>query len=145
VGSDNVTIPPASGGPVIAADDIAGVKVQRVKIGSGADGAYTDVSDTAPLPTQLLPGSTVGSDRAVVNNPGTAVRLPSHPNIYGLTVRALLGNTGLIFFGGPTVTLLSGFQLAPGETISVDVADPAAAYIDAELSGDGVCMTWVSP
>jgi hypothetical protein len=141
---DNVTINPMVGGAVIAADDVGGVKVQRVKVGYGPDGALTDVSSAAPLPTQVLSGGTVDSDRAAVTDPGTAVRLPAHTQVYGLTVRALLGNQGLIFLGGPAVTLLSGFQLAPGEAVSLDVRDTSAAYIDAEIAGDGVCMVWVS-
>jgi len=144
VGSDNVILSPMSGGPVIAADDIAGVKVQRVKIGSGADGVYTDVSDTAPLPAQILAGPVVGNDRAAVADPGTAQPLPAHAGIYGLTVRAMPGNQGLIFLGGPAVTMLSGFPLAPGEAISLDVRDSSAVYIDAEQRNDAVAMVWVS-
>ena len=50
--SDNTTLNPGTGGDVIATDDIAGVKYQRVKINYGADGAATDVSPTAPMPIQ---------------------------------------------------------------------------------------------
>ncbi len=49
--ADNVAITPGTGATV-AADDIGGVLYQRVKIGSGADGSATDVSDAAPLPVK---------------------------------------------------------------------------------------------
>lgn len=39
-----------TGSASIATDDIGGVHYQRVKVGSGLDGAYTDVSAAAPLP-----------------------------------------------------------------------------------------------
>lgn len=47
---DNVILNPGSGGDTVAADDIAGIKYQRVKAGFGVDGAYVDVSSTDPLP-----------------------------------------------------------------------------------------------
>lgn len=49
--ADNVQLSPGFGGDVVAADDIAGTKFQRVKIAVGADGAYDgDASTTTPLP-----------------------------------------------------------------------------------------------
>jgi hypothetical protein len=48
--ADNVVLNPGSGGDTVAADDIGGVKHQRVKIEFGADGSATDVSTTNPLP-----------------------------------------------------------------------------------------------
>ncbi len=48
--ADNVTLNPGAAGDLIAADDINGVKFQRVKIAHGADGSATDTSATTPLP-----------------------------------------------------------------------------------------------
>src|SRR5690242_2566710 len=39
-----------NGTDTIATDDIGGIKWQRVKVCSGADGSATDVSVTAPMP-----------------------------------------------------------------------------------------------
>lgn len=50
--ADNVAIT-AGSGTTIAADDIAGVLHQRVKISQGADGSATDVSSAAPLQVTL--------------------------------------------------------------------------------------------
>jgi hypothetical protein len=47
--ADNVGYTPGTGATV-AADDIAGVLHQRVKIGVGADGVAVDVSDANPMP-----------------------------------------------------------------------------------------------
>jgi hypothetical protein len=50
-----------SGGDVMSTDDIAGVKVQRVKVQHGADGSATDVSAASPMPvnqTAALPAGT---------------------------------------------------------------------------------------
>ena len=50
--ADNTNLPGT--GDVISTDDIAGVKVQRVKVQHGADGSATDVSSASPLPTTAL-------------------------------------------------------------------------------------------
>jgi hypothetical protein len=49
---DNVGYTPGTGAS-IAADDIGGVLHQRVKIGVGADGSATDVSEANPLPAVI--------------------------------------------------------------------------------------------
>lgn len=54
--ADNTRLPTATTvGDLVATDDIgagvaAGAKVQRIKVGFGADGSYTDVEASAPLP-----------------------------------------------------------------------------------------------
>jgi hypothetical protein len=47
------TVATPADGTVVAADEIAGVKYQRVKISQGADGSATDVSSSAPLQVTL--------------------------------------------------------------------------------------------
>lgn len=47
--ADNIGYTPGTGA-TIAADEIAGVLHQRVKIGVGADGTATDVSTSNPMP-----------------------------------------------------------------------------------------------
>lgn len=50
---DNVILNPGSGGDTFAADDIGGIKHQRVKVGFGADGSASDVSPVNPLPVAI--------------------------------------------------------------------------------------------
>ena len=50
---DNVGYTPGTGA-TIAADEIAGVLHQRVKVGIGGDGVATDVSDANPMPVMAL-------------------------------------------------------------------------------------------
>lgn len=56
--ADNVGYTPGTGATV-AADEIAGVLHQRVKIGVGADGVATDVSDANPIPVDVGSTSTL--------------------------------------------------------------------------------------
>lgn len=51
--ADNVGYTPGSGA-VVAADEIAGVLHQRVKLGIGDDGTAVDVSAANPMPVQVL-------------------------------------------------------------------------------------------
>jgi hypothetical protein len=56
--ADNTVLNPGAAGDVISADEVAtlngsassGVKVQRVKVGHGAEGDYKDATPTDPLP-----------------------------------------------------------------------------------------------
>lgn len=57
--ADNSTLPAT--GDVIATDDIAGVKHQRVKVEFGVDGSATDVSPAAPLPAAVPEQTATGS------------------------------------------------------------------------------------
>lgn len=55
--ADNITIT-AGAGTTLATDDIGGVHYQRVKVGSGANGTYNDVSTTNPLPVTQVDAQT---------------------------------------------------------------------------------------
>jgi hypothetical protein len=56
--ADNVTGNPGAGGDVIAADDVGGVKLQRVKLVLGADGVNAgDVAAGNPIPAILSAAS----------------------------------------------------------------------------------------
>jgi hypothetical protein len=51
--ADNIGYTPGSGA-TIAADEIAGVLHQRIKIGIGGDGTATDVSEANPMPVMAV-------------------------------------------------------------------------------------------
>lgn len=70
--ADNVTIT-AGTGTTIAADDIAGVLHQRVKLSQGADGVAVDVSSAAPLQVSL---ANTGANATAVKVDGSAVTQP---------------------------------------------------------------------
>ena len=55
--ADNVTLNEGAGGDTVAADDIAGVKHQLVKLEYGDADSATQVSDTNPLPIDDAGGS----------------------------------------------------------------------------------------
>ena len=63
--ADNTTLNAGTGGDVIASDDIAGVKYQRVKLSVGADGAAADAASGG--------GVEAGSLRVTIANDSTGV------------------------------------------------------------------------
>src|SRR5436190_20985198 len=85
-----------TGGDVISTDDIAGVKVQRVKVQHGADGAATDVSTASGLPIQgtQTTASTGSWTSATALN--TAVSL----SVVGMNTVTVASSTTSTFTGG---------------------------------------------
>lgn len=72
--ADNTVLNAGTGGDTIATDDIAGVKVQRVKVTWGVDGTMNDASATNPLPISDAGGNVSVDDGAgslTVDNGGT--------------------------------------------------------------------------
>ena len=68
--ADNTTLNTGTGGDVIATDDIAGIKYQRVKVVLGADGANDgDVHDGNPMP--ITGTVSVSGTVAVTDNSGS--------------------------------------------------------------------------
>ena len=62
--TDNVTLNPGVNGDTIAADDIGGIKYQRVKLVLGANGTNSgDVSATNPVPVALMAYDDAGNAR----------------------------------------------------------------------------------
>lgn len=70
--ADNTTLNTGTGGDVIAADDVGGIKHQRVKIGHGVDGAATDVHAHDGFPIVPSEAAADAFGRLRVSNP-TAV------------------------------------------------------------------------
>lgn len=71
--ADNTTLNSMTGGDTIAADDIAGVKHQRVKISVGADGSATDLSSANPMPIGAPPSLPLPSGAATAANQSTII------------------------------------------------------------------------
>jgi len=120
--ADNVTLNNMSGGAVIAADDIAGIMHQRVIVHPAATAGAASITGTAASPVQL----------------------PAVAGTLGVTVKARRANTGSVYVGGAGVNPADGFELAPGESISADLADPSALWLAVDVDGDGVDCLWVS-
>lgn len=142
--ADNLAVTPGSGA-TIAADDIAGVHYQRVKVAAGADGSATDVSAAAPFPVDQL-YSGIGNGRKVVTTAGTAVVLATSTTCRKVDITAETDNTGVIVIGGSSVIAAlatrQGTPLNAGDTLSVFITNLATVYLDSTVSGDGVTYNY---
>ncbi|HWA29098.1 MAG TPA: hypothetical protein VG734_25840 [Lacunisphaera sp.] len=82
---DSVTLNPGNGGDAIAADEIAGVKVQRVKLIHGADGVNDgDVATSNPLPAKQT--CSTGALSNVPSSATSGTMLASNPARRGAIV-----------------------------------------------------------
>jgi len=124
--ADNTTLNPGTGGDVMAADDITGVKFQRVKIALGADGANDgDVSAANPIPTTNAPAT--GSTTSPSNSTTTAYAA-------SLIVKASAGKL-FSLSGYNSKTTGQFIQLHDSATLPADTAVPKVIfYVPATLS-----------
>jgi hypothetical protein len=109
--ADDITVPGT--GAVLAFDEVAGVKHQRVKVQHGADGSATDVSSASPLPVSTLTEPATAADNAA--------SLPAVVKVVGgwdgTNVQALStdasGNLQVEFGSAQSVTLSGSMETIP--------------------------------
>tara|TARA_R110000751_G_scaffold287130_1_gene391756 strand:- start:471 stop:773 length:303 start_codon:yes stop_codon:yes gene_type:complete len=88
------------------------------------------------------------SDSVDVPSATTRVQISTKKEqVMAITFKARAGNSGNVYVGGATVSAASGFELAPGNSISIDPSQVSARdttvplsdfYVDAASSGDDV-------
>jgi len=103
-----------------------------VLAGGSANIGDVDVA-TVAIPAAIYHGKTT------VSTAGTEVTLASSQVITsGVTIKALSGNTGLIFVGANPVTSATGFELNAKESVFIEVANLTTIYVDSAVNGEGV-------
>ena len=85
-----------------------------------------------------------------VSTSGTEVQISNTTNrVRYIQVKALSGNSGLVYFGVSDVSTSNGYELSAGNTITVNFADLggtvafSALYLDAATNGDKACWAVV--
>lgn len=140
--ADNTVLNAGTGGDTIATDDIAGVKVQRVKVTWGVDGTMTDANASTPLPvvqtgtvtvathavTQsgtftVQPGNTANTTAWKVD--ASSVAVPVTDNAGSLTVDGTVKATLADGAGTNITSATRGAQQA----LSVQLVDAAGSQI----------------
>lgn len=99
--ADDVQLNSVSGsaGDIIAADEIAGVKHQRMKVQFGDDGAATDASRTAPFPTALgNVESTANTTTTTLGSGATYTGTGEVAPADGVTVSCFSDTAGTLYF-----------------------------------------------
>lgn len=165
--ADNTTLNPGTGGDLIASDDIAGVRHQRVKITLGADGVNDgDVSASNPVPvagtfwqaTQPVSiaswtGLTDAQLRAAAV-PVSLASVPSHPVTGPLTDAELRATAVPVRTGNTSASIASATTSATGATFvaldaaacsEVEIVNTISAAVDIEVRRGGSGGTIVVP
>jgi len=109
--SDNTVLNPGTGGDIVATDDIAGIKFQRVKVNFGADGVAVDVSGANPLPVASAPASNQWGQALTLTAGATATLVAIASSAPGYQVTGFVANglgDGYFFVQVGSVTVLSG-------------------------------------
>ena len=128
--ADNFTGNPGAGGDVFAADDVAGIKYQRVKMVLGADGVNGgDVSGTNPMPVIFAASATQANDAwgqtLSLTNAATAtiasVTAPAGYEIKGMVCHGT--GDGYFTVQVASVTVLSGRTRSTQPTLVVVLPD----------------------
>lgn len=91
----------------------------------------------------ITPGSSILNGRETVAVAGTAEPLATTSTpIISVTVKALAGNTGMVYVGNEDVDNSNGFVLDAGEPVSIDIDNLSKVYIDVDVAGEGV--SWIA-
>ena len=131
--ADNVTSPLTGGNTVlIAADDVAGTKYQRVKQCFGVDGQATDVSATDPMPITVAQPTTLTVNQQTVNL--VAIQLPTGACLNGFNLKSANTNAGNLWVGGAGVTASNGYQLVAGESVFVPIDNLNKIFVIGDTS-----------
>lgn len=116
--------------------DVLTLPVGHNIIDSGTVTAVTSITNNVNTvevaPTTILNGKTV------VTTAATRVALAASTACKSVTIKALIGNTGVIYVGNTTVAAANGFVLSAGETVSLDIANLITVNIDSSVNGEGV-------
>ena len=111
--AENVTLNPTdtSGGAVIHTDELSsGAQVQRIKIGLGNPGVYSDVDAGNPFPVQVIGGTVVsdGGGSLTVDNAGTFAVQATQAGAWAVSDGAVVAALGGTLTVSGTVTANAG-------------------------------------
>ena len=117
--ADNVILNAGTGGDTAAADDIGGVKYQRIKLVHGADGVNAgDVSTANGLPVKQQ-GATSATLASVAQNAASVTLLASNASRLG----AIFVNDSTVVlylkFGATASTTSFTYKLDPYDTVLI--------------------------
>lgn len=57
-----------------------------------------------------------------------------------VTIKALAGNAAKVYVGATGVTSSTGWELSPGDQISIDTLNPNQLYVIGSAGSDRVCV-----
>jgi hypothetical protein len=137
--ADNVTLNAGSGGATIATDDDGTAHHQYVKLEFGADNTQTKVTSSVGLPTAELGRAAVLHFQASIPTTAGGTQLASNA-CKEATVKNLLSNSNIIWVGITGVAANSGYELNPGESLTLKVSNTSLIYCLSASGSQTVCV-----
>ncbi len=107
----------------------------NVRYISGSD---VNKNEGVGLDVVISPYASFGTGHKAVTTAGTQVALAASTACKKVTIKALAGNSGLIYVGISTVSSLDGFELTKQEEITIYTDNLANIWIDSAVNGEGV-------
>jgi len=100
----------------------------------------------------VFPVKTLTSGQKTVTTAGTALALSATAMIVKkLKIKALGGNTGMVYIGKSTVSATNGFELDAGQELDVSdlfespesEVNLADIFVDSGVNSEGVCFAYI--
>lgn len=95
------------------------------------------------IPVVMASDQSIGRSGVVVFQHAVGAsqsQLPSNAISLSVTIKAMNNNTGVVYVGINGVTTSSGFELGPGESISLSVDNTSRLYAIADASSQRLCV-----
>ena len=137
--ADGVTLNAGSGGAVIATDDDGTAHHQYVKLEFGADNTQTKVTSSVGLPVTELGRAAVLHFQASIPTTAGGTALASNA-CKEATVKNLLSNSNIIWVGITGVSASNGYELNPGEALTLKVSNTNLIYCLSASGNQTVCV-----
>jgi hypothetical protein len=83
------------------------------------------------IPAEIIHGKTT------VTTSGVRVQLATN-TVKAITIKASSDNTGVMYVGSTGVTVSNGFPLSAGESMSFDIVNTGAVWLDASMNNQSV-------
>ena len=116
------------------------IDTKNPSLGAAATAASVPVNIASDqvVPVSLNVPTTINNGKTAVATAGTRVTLAASTVVKSVTIKALITNTQKIYVGNATVASTNGYQLSPGDSISLDIANLNTVNLDSDVSGEGV-------
>jgi len=120
---------------------IMGGAVEMVVIAGVENGVVTPIvaSGAGAQSVSVSLPSAIVSGQETVDAAGTAQVIGASATLVsGVTVKALAGNSGIVYVGNSAVDSTNGFELSASEAVFIETDDVANVWVDAATNDDGI-------
>tara|TARA_Y100000310_G_C20660306_1_gene804374 strand:+ start:1876 stop:2331 length:456 start_codon:yes stop_codon:yes gene_type:complete len=117
--------------------EVGDIEIGAVEIKNHDTDDRVEVNSNNALKTIQEVPQQLNANQLTVTTAGSRVNFVSLASL-SITIKALAGNTGLIYVGGNTVDSSNGFELSAGDSISLAIDNHDEIWIDSSVSGEGI-------